>query len=141
MASRWLILAAAACLSCGQGLDASGDLGTSQLALRGGEAETAYEAVGYIESGGGICTGTLIAPNAVLTAAHCVTNASEFTFHLGTYGAPSGSYPVSQVIIHPEHSTDPSNPNFYVNDIAILGLSSPVEDIAPAQLGDIEEVL
>ena len=49
-----------------------------------GLTATALYATGVVFSPGrsGLCTGTLIAPDAVLTAAHCLTHASPAAFSL-----------------------------------------------------------
>lgn len=69
----------------------------------------------------GTCTGTLISPNAVLTAGHCVPTVAE-----GTVVTVSGqAIPASRIIIHPgfQFGIDSS---LIFNDIAIVVLSRAV---------------
>lgn len=92
----------------------------------GGSPENNYAAVGALmENGAQFCTGTLVTPTEVVTAAHCVAdnpNRSGVSFFIGNdANNPSSgtSIPVSGMFPHPSF-------DWYslANDIAVVRLSS-----------------
>ncbi len=88
--------------------------------------------------GGGLCTGTLIAPDLVLTAAHCITPSmlglgsqqevtSQLRITFDTLSIFSGggiTVAASETIPHPGFST--SGPGD--NDVGLIRLTSPMTD-------------
>ena len=55
------------------------NIGSSTHALRGGNVITGFSGVVEISTPGGYCTGSMVAPIIILTAAHCLTNVSTMT--------------------------------------------------------------
>ncbi|MCF2910451.1 trypsin-like serine protease [Pseudoalteromonas sp. DL2-H2.2] len=86
------------------------------------------------------CGSSLIAPNKVLTAAHCVEgwSASDFAVKFGGHDLTDESqgqaYEVTDIVMHEGYKDEYD----YNNDIAILTLANPVEGITPIELADDE---
>jgi len=128
---------------------------TSALAITWGapDSDNEYANVGafFVERADGrkwaVCTGTLIAPQVFLTAAHC----TDYVEDLDSAGQLVGVYvsfdfdvsldedpvllDVDEVITHPNYNDfeDASNPY----DVGALILAEPVMDITPAGLPEV----
>jgi V8-like Glu-specific endopeptidase len=107
-----------------------------------------WEAVGRLELGGaGFCTGSLIAPNLVLTAAHCLFDPAsgqridfgEIEFLAGLRDGRAEAYRrVRRVVIHPSYRFDGDVTSDRVrNDLALLELLRPVQttSVIPFETG------
>ena len=107
-----------------------------------------WEGVGLVSIGaGGMCTGTLIEPDVVLTAAHCMFNTQNGSrvdpgivqFHAGwRNGRSSASRKVRRALVHPDYIFTGASGDLHVaNDIALLELDSDIRlaNVAPFETG------
>ncbi|WP_293575668.1 trypsin-like serine protease [Phaeobacter sp.] len=96
-----------------------------------------WEAVGRLNiSGTNMCTGSLIAPNLVLTAAHCLynpkngraVNPRSIKFQAGLNGRRAkAERRVVKAVIHPDYQHKWSAKTKPGSDIAVLRLDKPIQ--------------
>lgn len=107
--------------------------------LDNGDDAKAWEAVGRLDiDGKGFCTGTLIAPKLVLTAAHCMFDSNtgqridkgHIEFLAGWRNGRADAYrDVASVVVHPEYVYAESLSSERVrNDLALLELEQPIRN-------------
>ncbi len=148
---QMLAIVAACLFVCMPGGVAAGD--SSARSLPG------WEAVGRLNiSGKYMCTASLIAPNLVLTAAHCLfdarsgrrINAREIKFEAGLHGRRSkAARVVNKSVVHPQYVHNTRGAAQLGHDLAVLRLESPIsaEQIQPFRMkaqtrkGDAVDVL
>ncbi|WP_439121876.1 trypsin-like serine peptidase [Marivita sp.] len=96
-----------------------------------------WEGVGRLDTSSGTCTGTLIARDLVLTAAHCVVDASKqsvlpvarMRFHAGlTHDFTAATRKIEKIVLADGYigAVEASLTDQVRNDLALLRLNSPI---------------
>lgn len=113
----------------------------SAHAIVGGQAETgplARTTLMVLSSRGGVCSGLVVAPDAVLTAAHCVTAASDYRVH---YKGPDGAAVLLEpaaLSVHPGYDRGAVAGRRRSIDLALVRLANPLP-FASAELAGVAE--
>jgi len=87
-----------------------------------------------VGSRGNFCTGTALAADLVLTAAHCVLPGADYKIVEYERGEPQ-LRDVARVTAHPNFNLQTLLAHRATADVALLKLAAPLASIAPAALG------
>jgi V8-like Glu-specific endopeptidase len=85
----------------------------------------------------GLCTGVVIAPKVVLSAAHCVKNPAQSMIHYRAGDKPI-LLPVAQISIHPEFKVNAPKTRERSIDLALIQLREPLPEYFEAAILNTE---
>ncbi len=94
----------------------------------------AQSIVTVVAAGGGVCTGAVIAPNIILTAAHCIAPGTANRVIDYSEKTPRLIAP-QQVAVHPLYNAKAIAAHRATADVALLRLSAPMPGKSAAPLG------
>ncbi|MEH2509581.1 secreted trypsin-like serine protease [Nitrobacteraceae bacterium AZCC 1564] len=108
------------------------------FAMTGGapisSANISRSVVTVVGSRGNVCTGSLIAPNIVLTAGHCIAPKTSYRV-IDSTTQPPRLITVSKVATHPQFNLQTMLAHRATADVALLLLPAPAPKKEPAQFG------
>ena len=144
-----VLVSLASQVACSAEVEPAGEEALGEDELKGGAPDLRFAAAGYLSHGATseaaakakvACGATLVSPNVVVTAAHCVQSAKNDVWVFGTGNVGEGTRAkVVSVRVHPEFHETPTKAvdvrYFLKNfDVATLVLDRDVVGVVPARL-------
>lgn len=129
--ANWIVAAGLSSIACGLGAP-------SAEAVVGGRegGPAASSTLMVLNARGGVCSGIVLSPRAILTAAHCAAGGTELRIHWREAGEPVLIAPAS-VGLHPEFDAGAIRNRRRSIDLALIRLAEPLPArFAPADLVD-----
>jgi V8-like Glu-specific endopeptidase len=117
-------------IGCDEGPDLPVETETAYRPIIGGTPDSGHPAVGAVVMNYFLCTGTLVSPRIVVTAAHCILPGDPpKQFGLGPKtGSVTEILNVSQAIAHPQYGqSNVEGWTVNINDIAVLVLATSAQ--------------
>ena len=97
----------------------------------------AHHAVMIFDNRGDLCSGVVIEPTAVLTAAHCVTGAEAWRVHFRNHAGEPVLIEPKRITVHPEYDPQAIKKRTRSVDLAVVTLDAPLPaPFEPVALGD-----
>jgi len=87
--------------------------------------EVAAQTALIVSTRGASCTGTVLAPDLLLTAAHCVAPAADYAVAIVGDGPPK-LIPVARIAVHPRFDGDQFRTRRPTPDLALVRLAEPL---------------
>jgi Trypsin len=145
--SRFTMLILAAAVAACQSPGPQPEAVATTSSIRGGALSREFAAAGFLVANGNLeCTATLVAPDVILSAGHCLSSITapgvELEFGIGADAAHRVvSVAVTAVDMAPnidQTVSDDDEP-----DLAVAHLAEPITEVAPAvlYLGDADDLL
>ena len=129
--ANWIVAAGLSSIACGLGAP-------SAEAVVGGRegGPAASSTLMVLNARGGVCSGIVLSPRAILTAAHCAAGGTELRIHWREAGEPVLIAPAS-LGLHPEFDAGAIRNRRRSIDLALIRLAEPLPArFAPADLVD-----